>query len=88
MTGESKHEADRYVKRKIQIEKIPMSRPKETRRYSKQEDLQEVERYCTMYPWYRKILDDIHAILAERDKHCGDYHVTRNSRRSNRLNAA
>lgn len=54
-----------------------MPRKKEiSKTYKKHEDVKDVERYCAMYPWYKKLMDDIHETLAARDKHCGYYHHT------------
>lgn len=64
-----------------------MSATKETRQYKKRDDAEDVKRWCALYPWYRKVVDDIHATLAARDSHCGDYRLAR-SGRPNRMNAA
>jgi hypothetical protein len=47
------------------------------RPHSRRDDRQEVEHWCAMYPWYRRLMDDVHATLAARDRCCGDYRVGR-----------
>jgi hypothetical protein len=60
---------------------------KEKRQYKKGDDLLEVQKWCALYPWYAQLVEDIHATLAARDSHSGDYRfVTRP--RSNKSNAA
>lgn len=52
------------------------NRKPEARTYKKDEDLQQVEKWMVLYPWYRQLVHDIRYTLAQRDKRCRtDYRV-------------
>lgn len=44
------------------------------RTYKKSEAVSDVAHWCAIYPWYRKLVEDIRDTLADHDSHCGDYH--------------
>lgn len=47
------------------------------RTYKKRQASDDVARWCAIYPWYRKLVEDIRETLAARDSHCGDYHCVK-----------
>jgi len=52
-------------------------RYKETRTYSKVEDLEtDIAKYSVKYPWYKQFVEDIRETMSARENHGGGYRIT------------
>lgn len=49
-------------------------RPKENRHHKKDEDLEEVRKWCELFPWYKQLVDDVRAMLAHRTERSDNVH--------------